>query len=434
MRAVAMRLKRGFFGWRVVAGAFILAVFGWGLGFYGPPVYLEAIRQSRGWPVGLIAAAVTTHYLVGAVAVANLPALHRRLGLGTASKLGAVLLSLGVFGWAIAIGPWQLFAAAACSGAGWATMGGAAVNAVVSPWFVRGRPAALSTAYNGASIGGVIFSPLWVAAIGVLGFPSAAAIVGAVTILTMWLVADRWLAQTPEGMGLRPDGDAAEPEPSAAASSAQSTSRIKLWRNRQFLTLAAAMSLGLFAQVGLLAHLFSLLVPPLGAQAAGWAMGFATACAIGGRFLVGWLMPAAVDRRLVAAANQAVQLVASIVLVAAAGANIPLLLAGVVLFGVGIGNVTSLPPLIAQVEFGKEAEFGKEEVARVVALIVAVSQGTYAFAPAVFGLLRELSPHAAAAPTPAVFIAAALLQGLAICAFMIGRAQPRRSPAPAPSI
>ena len=52
----------------------------------------------------------------------------------------------------------------------------AALNAIVSPWFVRSRPAALAMAYNGGSIGGVIFSPLWVAAIGVLGFPLAAAL------------------------------------------------------------------------------------------------------------------------------------------------------------------------------------------------------------------------------------------------------------------
>ena len=33
------------------------------------------------------------------------------------------------------------------------------LNAIVSPWFVRKRPAALGLAYNGGSIGGVIFSP-----------------------------------------------------------------------------------------------------------------------------------------------------------------------------------------------------------------------------------------------------------------------------------
>ena len=46
-----------------------------------------------------------------------------------------------------------------------------------------------------------------------------------------------------------------------------------LWRDRRFLTLAAGMALGLFAQIGLTAHLFSLLVPALGAQQAGLAMG-----------------------------------------------------------------------------------------------------------------------------------------------------------------
>src|SRR5437588_392043 len=78
--------------------------------------------------------------------------------------------------WAVAREPWQLFAATSLSGAGWAAMSGAAVNAIVSPWFARTRPAALAMAYNGASVGGIVFSPLWVAAIGLMGFPIAAAV------------------------------------------------------------------------------------------------------------------------------------------------------------------------------------------------------------------------------------------------------------------
>jgi hypothetical protein len=48
--------------------------------------------------------------------------------------------------------------------------GYAAINAIVSPWFVPTRPAALGMGYNGGSIGGVIISPLWVATTGTLGF------------------------------------------------------------------------------------------------------------------------------------------------------------------------------------------------------------------------------------------------------------------------
>jgi hypothetical protein len=40
----------------------------------------------------------------------------------------------------------------------------------------------------------------------------------------------------------------------------------------KFLTLSVGMALGLFAQIGLIAHLFSLLVPALGPQPAGLAM------------------------------------------------------------------------------------------------------------------------------------------------------------------
>ena len=57
----------GFYGWRVVGAAFVLGVFGWGLGFYGPPVFLSVIREAHGWPLALISTAVTVHFLVGAV-------------------------------------------------------------------------------------------------------------------------------------------------------------------------------------------------------------------------------------------------------------------------------------------------------------------------------------------------------------------------------
>lgn len=174
----------------------------------------------------------------------------------------------------------------------------------------------------------------------------------------------------------------------------------------------------LFAQIGLIAHLFSLLVPPLGAQLAGLAMGAATAAAIVGRTLVGWLMPVGANRRLVASISYAVQTAGSIAFVLAAATNVPLLLLGVILFGAGIGNATSLPPLIAQVEFVEK------DVPRVVALIVAIAQGSYAFAPAAFGLIREFSPHTTAAASggaPYLFVAAALIQGLAIGAFLAGQ-------------
>jgi MFS family permease len=410
--------ERTFYGWRVVGAAFVLAVFGWGLGFYGPPVYLHAVREARGWSLGLVSTAVTAHFLVGALVVANLPALHRRFGLPIVTKAGACALALGVLGWASAPSPWMLFLATVLSGAGWATMGGAAVNAIVSPWFVRTRPAALAMAYNGASIGGVVFSPLWVVAIGSLGFPTAAAAIGLITTATMWVLADLYLSRVPHQLGMTPDGEAlGKPATSVTAPTTRPLPGSLLWRDLRFLTLAAGMALGLFAQIGLIAHLFSLLVPAFGATLAGVATGAATAAAIAGRTLAGWLMPERADRRLVACANYGVQIAGIVAFIAAGGTSVPLMLIGVLLFGAGIGNATSLPPLIAQVEFVKD------DVPRVVALIVAIATGSYAFAPAAFGVIRELVrvPGASTEPATAFFVAAALVQVLAIGAFLTGR-------------
>jgi len=229
--------------------------------------------------------------------------------------------------------------------------------------------------------------------------------------VTVWLLADLVFSRTPQSTGQSPDAEAAGAPAAAVVATAQALPGRLLWHDRTFLTLAAAMAFGLFAQIGLLAHLFSLLVPPLGEQAAGILMGLATASAIAGRTLVGWLMPAGSDRRLIACASLVVQIAGSVILMLAAGSEVVLLVAGVLLFGAGIGNTTSLPPLIAQVEFTRA------DVQRVVPLIVAIGQGTYAFAPAAFGALRTLSPTQATW----VFGAASIVQVLAIAAFLLGR-------------
>ena len=333
--------------------------------------------------------------------------------------VGAGVTALGILGWATASEPWHLFAAALASGGGWVSMGAVAVNAVIAPWYARARPMALAKAYNGASIGGVIFSPLWVALIAHAGFAAAAASVGVAMLLVVATLAHAVFAKTPDNLGQLPDGDTpGTPARSVTSPHARPLPGARLWRDRGFLTLAAGMAAGLFAQIGLIAHLFSLLVPAMGAQRAGLTMGLATACAIAGRVVVARVMPLGADRRLTACAAYAVQLLGSVVLLAANEHQVGLILLGVVLFGSGIGNATSLPPLVVQVEFTPD------DVPRVVALIVAIGQATYAFAPATFGVLLAVSGGATAhigQGTAWYFVAAGMVQAVAIASFLAGR-------------
>jgi cyanate permease len=54
-----------------------------------------------------------------------------------------------------------------------------------------------------------------------------------------------------------------------------------------------------------------------------------------------------------------------------------------VLFGAGVGNATSLPGLIVQ------QEFPKQHFARIVSLVVAINQFSFAFGPSLLGLLQH---------------------------------------------
>jgi cyanate permease len=165
----------------------------------------------------------------------------------------------------------------------------------------------------------------------------------------------------------------------------------------------------LFAQIGLFAHLIVRLAPAIGVAAAGAAVSLATVCAVIGRTLTGWWIGEH-DRRTAAAINFAIQALG--VLLLAFGTTPPALWVGCILFGLGVGNLTSLPPLIAQ------REFNRADVAAVVALVVAINQAVFAFAPAVFGALRE-----ATADYQAAFALAAIVQICAAIVVISGRAQ-----------
>jgi MFS family permease len=411
--------RRVFFGWKVVAAAFTVAAFTWGIGFYGPPIFLSEIERTRGWPITLISAAVTCNMLIGAIVIGNLASLHVRFGVARVTQAGAVLTALGLLGWALAAEPWQLFAITPLSASGWALTSGAALNAMVSPWFDRRRPAALSMAYNGASAGGIVFSPLWVALIATFGFPGAAAIVGAITVVTLVWLSARYFTPNPADLGLRADGGfAGGPVEKTTQPARPPIAPEGAWRDRRVITLAAASALALFAQIGLIMQLFSLLIPAFGQRGAAIVMSLTTVLALLGRAVPAMILRAGTNRRVIAMVNCGVQICGSMALLLAAGENVPLLVGGSLLFGLGIGNVASLPPLIIQ------SEFAAADAPRAVSLVFGFSQGCFAFAPLAFGALRTLTGDAGSGHASIVFAAAAVLQFGSIAALLTGIPRP----------
>ncbi|RTL72142.1 MAG: MFS transporter [Hyphomicrobiales bacterium] len=360
------------FAWSIVGVAFVLAAFAWGIGFYGPSILLQALHKARGWPIATISSAISLHFLLSAGMVVYLPEAHRRLGLTNVTLAGVGLAALGAVAWANAQATWQLFLAVPLSSAGWAATSGAAINAIVSPWFDKNRAKALSLAFNGASVGGVIFPPAWAALASAFGIANAAAILAAVMVAILCPLVFRFVRARP----LRPEtireGD--------RAPSRNQLARRDLLRDRRFVSLSGAFALGLFAQVGLFAHLVARLGPVFGDAGAALALSATAASAVVGRTLLAWTLGDRI-RRHAASANFVPQ-AAGVLLLVLASQPVPVGL-GCILFGLGVGNLISLPPLIAQ------QEFEPQDVPTVVALVTAINQAVFACAPAIFGLLRD---------------------------------------------
>jgi len=121
------------------------------------------------------------------------------------------------------------------------------------------------------------------------------------------------------------------------------------------------------------------LSPTIGIVAAGWAVSLTTFAAVVGRIIVGFIVDH-YDRRTISGFNFIVQMLGMAVL---ATATTPTLLyVGCALFGLGGGNLTSLPGLLVQ------QEFPKQHFARIVSLVVAINQFSFAFGPTLLGQLE----------------------------------------------
>jgi predicted MFS family arabinose efflux permease len=361
-------------GWRIVAVCFLLATFGWGLGFYGQSVYVAELQRQHGWPASLISSGTTFFYLFGALLVVFVGEAIRSFG----PRLCLIAGTLAMSAAAVAVGavrePWQLYLANAVLAFGWAGTSLAMITNTLSLWFDHRRGMAISLALNGASFGGIVGVPLLVSAIGHLGFSGAMVAAAGLMLVLLIPVILIAVGRPPDRHGLR----------AATAAKAPSSAQIrsKAIRDIGFLTVTTAFALVLFAQVGFIVHLISFLDPVIGRERAAVAVAVLTAMAVVGRVLFSTVIDR-LNQRLASAVSFLSQAVALVVLINLH--NEFVLIAACALFGFSVGNLITLPSLIVQQEFDPRS-FGV-----LISLNTAINQVTYAFGPGVVGLLRDLS-------------------------------------------
>jgi MFS family permease len=362
-----------YFGWRVVAALFLVAVVAWGFGFYGQGVYLAEFSRRFGWPVAAIAGASTVFYLVSAFLTVFISDALARFGPRLCVLFGVVCYAVSTASLAFVDTLWQLYAAYLVMALGWTTMSIGAITNIVSLWFSAKRGLAISLSLTGASCGAICIVPSLIALIGAFGFAKALLIAPAVMAAILVPLTLVWI----HAPAVRRDANGAQIQ--AVAGEWTRARALKSW---PFWSITLPFSLAWLAQAGFLVHQIAFLEPVLGWTEAGLAVAATTAASVIGGLTLGTVLDR-LNQRLASTLAIASQVVALFVMTQTTNAIV--LFAACALFGLSVRNVITFPALIVQREF-EAPSFGL-----LIGLSTATSQFVFAFGPGLIGLVRDWS-------------------------------------------
>ena len=198
---------RFFYGWWIVAAAFLNLFFTTGVIYYGFPVFYPAFVAS----LGFTRAQVTQGFLLGALVVGLPFGLFAGTLIDRVGARGVILSGIGLIGLPLILMGrmahfWQYELLCIAEVIGYTLAGPIANQVLIAQWFRVRRGQAMGYAYLGLGLGGVV-SPL--AAnflIRSFGWRTALEIAGALMLAVLFPVGVWVTRSTPAEMGLLPDG------------------------------------------------------------------------------------------------------------------------------------------------------------------------------------------------------------------------------------
>lgn len=370
-----------FYGWFIVGAVLIVMTVTAGLGFYNLSVYLKAFIAERGFSVSATSGATACFFIASGFTGLGVASLIDRYDPRWVITAGAVMSALATFGAGYVTELWQLYAFYILFGAGYA---GAALipgTTLVARWFVRRRSIALSVASTGLSLGGILLTPVAANMIEHMGIGGATPWLAVMFLLGVIPVSWFFIRPSPHAMGLGPDGDPVLRDESGAPLPADGIDFDSAIRSRFFLFTTAAFIFAMMAQVGVIAHLFRLVATRSGSNdTAVLAVATMAMASIVGRLLGGWGL-AYMSSRLFVFGLTFVQGLALTLYASVGGTHA--LLATTVLFGVTVGNLLMMQPLLIAEAFGLKA-YGRIYSFNQLFMTLGVATG-----PAAVGLLYE---------------------------------------------
>jgi MFS family permease len=357
--------------WWLASALFVVLMLSSGFGFYNLSVYMAVLSNARGFAISEVSGAVSVFFLTGGVVGLVVGRLLERRDVRHVLAFGALIggAALAAIGFVKSV--WQLYLLYACFGAGNTCVSLIPATTLLTRWFdERSRPIALSFASTGLSVGGAALTPASVALFEVLPLERAMPLFGLVYAVGIGAITYAFVRGWPPGTSAR----------SATRDASSGAAYRDVRGSRFFLLLTAAYVLLMGGQVGGIAHLFphgAAITNPLDASIAVSALAVSSVI---GRLVGGWLVTFLpyMPFTIVNLAGQAAGLFAISV-----ASTTGVLWGGAVLFGVTVGNLLMLQPLILA------QSYGVRDYSRIYGTSQAATTVGVASGPALIGLLYE---------------------------------------------
>ena len=384
--------------WWLIAGVFVVLAMSSGFGFHNLSVYMNALVAERSFSVADVSAAVALLFIVSGIAGVAIGRLIERHDVRLVMVAGAVCgaAALALIGAASEV--WQVWALYALFGVGNSGVSLVPATTVVTRWFPgANRSIAMSISSTGLSVGGVLIAPASAQVIHFLGVAAAmpwfAVVYLAVIAPTALLLVRSW-----------PPGASTAGTPPPRDMGDDLYSRFFIGATIAYVALMAA-------QVGGIAHLFNHVATVTDHIVGSTAVSLLALVSIFGRLLGGFLLAAGFPIRVLTGVSLAIQGLGLGVLGYAQAPVASLL--GTAVFGLSVGNLLMLQPLLLV------QAFGVQHYPRLFAVSHACSTVGVAGGPLAMGIIHDASSYAGS------FGAAAVASAAALAVFVAAGALPR---------
>jgi MFS family permease len=307
--------------------------------------------------------------------------------------VGAVISCLALTSLAWVETVWQLYSVYLFFGVGFSASNLIPVTTLITRWFHKKRAMALSIASTGLSLGGVLITPLCAVLVESIGLSRAAPIMGGMFLIGVIPVSVIWLRPSPASMGLLADGDKeapgsinSEPEQSRLGNSIPATgtkmmssgvSFTDAYRGRFFWGVSIAYIFLMMAQVGGISHQYGLARELMSEAQTAVVVAILPIASIVGRLIGGWVVEQ-VPIRTFAIVMMILQMLSLGLL--AGGFTVLSLCIGLALFGITVGNLLMLQPLLIA------HAFGVKDYAKIFSVSNLMSSWGTAAGPAILGV------------------------------------------------